>query len=340
MTANTFGDLFAVTTFGESHGAALGVVIDGCPAGIPLSEADFLPELARRRPGQSAVTTARVEADRPELVAGVFEGRTTGMPIAVLIRNEGQRSSDYDHLRDVVRRGHADETWVRKFGVRDHRGGGRSSGRETVARVIAGVVARRVLPAEVRIVGHALRIGPHVAARFEPDSIESNTVRCADPDVAIAMERYVLELKERGDSTGGVAEVRVLNTPPNLGEPVFDKLKARLAAAWLSVGAVTGFAYGAGFDVAGMLGSDYVADRAHFGGMLGGVSTGEELRLCASIKPTTSIGDVARKGRHDPCIVPRVIPVLEAMTAIVLADCWLRDRARQRDAASSANARR
>src|SRR5690606_30260583 len=219
MAANTFGELFAVTTFGESHGPALGVVVDGCPAGIALAVEDFLPELARRRPGQSAVTTARAESDAPEILSGVFEGRTTGMPIAVLVRNQGQRSSDYEHLREHWRPGHADETWARKFGHRDHRGGGRSSGRETVARVIAGVIARKLLPPETRIVAHAVRIGPHSARRFAPETIESNPLRCADPDVAPAMERYVLDLKAQGDSTGGEVELRIEKPPPLLGEP-------------------------------------------------------------------------------------------------------------------------
>jgi chorismate synthase len=325
---NTFGNLFAITTFGESHGPALGVVIDGCPAGIELAEADFLPELARRRPGQSAVTTARQESDRPVILSGVFEGRTTGMPIAVVVLNEGQQSKDYEALRHHFRPGHADETYAHKFGHRDHRGGGRSSGRETVARVIGGVVARKVLPPDVRVIGHTVRIGPHEAKRFEPATIEQNPVRCADPDVARAMEEYVLACKAAFDSTGGLCEVVVQNPPKGLGEPVFGKLKSRLAEAVLSIGAVTGFGYGAGFRTATMRGLDYVADRGSFGGMLGGISTGEELRIHASIKPTTSVGEVAKKGRHDPCVVPRVIPVLEAMVALVLADLWLEQRAR------------
>ncbi len=328
MPSNTFGELFAVTTFGESHGVALGVVIDGCPAGIPLGEDDLLAELARRRPGQSAVTTARAEADAPEIVSGVFEGRTTGMPITVLVRNQNQRSKDYEALRSHFRPGHADETYAGKYGHRDHRGGGRSSGRETVARVIAGVVAAKVLPPEVTVTAHALQIGPHRAVRYEPETIDQNPVRCADPEVAKAMEAYVLELKSAFDSTGGLVEIRVAGTPPHLGEPVFGKLKARLASAVMSIGAVTGFSYGAGFETATMRGLEYVADRRHFGGMLGGVSTGEDLRLCATIKPTTSVGEVAKQGRHDPCIVPRVVPVLEAMVRITLADCWLEARAR------------
>ncbi|MEO0481249.1 MAG: chorismate synthase [Planctomycetota bacterium] len=328
MPANTFGNLFAFTSFGESHGPALGVVLDGCPAGIPLSVEDLLPELARRRPGQSQVTTARSEADEPEIVSGVFEGQTTGMPITVLVRNTSQRSKDYEHLRENFRPGHADETWAGKFGHRDHRGGGRSSGRETVARVIAGVVARKLLPAETSIRAHALQIGPHRAEAFDADEIERNSVRCADANVATAMEKFVLELKEQHDSTGGLIEVRIEAPPPHLGEPVFGKLKARLADAFLSIGAVTGFGYGCGFETATMRGTEYISQRQNFGGLLGGISTGEPMRLLASIKPTTSIGEVAKKGRHDPCIVPRVIPVLEAMTACVLADALLEHRAR------------
>lgn len=328
MSSNSLGDLFRVTAFGESHGPALGVVIDGCPAGIALDVADFLPELRRRRPGQSDVTTARVESDRPVLLSGVFEGRTTGMPIAVVVHNEGQRSQDYEALRTAPRPGHADQAWAAKYGHRDHRGGGRSSGRETVARVIAGAVARKVLPPNVRIIGHALQVGPHRARTFDAAVIESNPLRCADAEVAVEMEHYVRTLRNEHDSTGGLVEVIVQEPPPNLGEPVFDKLKARLANAFLGVGAVTGFAYGAGFDTVDMRGSVYVRDAAHFGGMLGGISTGATLRLLASIKPPASVGDVAKQGRHDPCIVPRVIPVLEAMTAIALADAFLIARSR------------
>ncbi|MCA8973585.1 MAG: chorismate synthase [Planctomycetes bacterium] len=332
MASNSFGDLFRITTFGESHGPALGVVIDGCPAGVALDEAGFLPELARRRPGQSAVTTARRESDTPVILSGVFEGRTTGMPIAVTVRNEGQRSQDYEALRHSPRPGHADETYAAKYGHRDHRGGGRSSGRETVARVLAGVVARKLLPAEVRIIGHALQIGPHRAATFDAAQIEQNPVRCADAEVAAAMVDYVTRLRDEHDSSGGLIEIIVQNPPPRLGEPVFDKLKARLAGAIMSVGAVTGFAYGAGFATAAMRGRDYVTDRGNFGGILGGISSGEDLRLLASVKPSTSIGAVAAAGRHDPCIVPRVIPVLEAMVAIALADALLIARSAERPA--------
>ncbi len=326
MASNSFGNLFRITTFGESHGPALGVVIDGCPAGVGLQEDDFLPELARRRPGQSKVTTSREESDTPRILSGVFEDRTTGMPICVVVFNEGQRSQDYERLRETLRPGHADETYAGKYGHRDHRGGGRASGRETVSRVIAGVVARKILPEDVRIIAHTRRVGPVQATKFLPETIEQNAMRCADPVVAREMEDYVLRLKAEHDSVGGLAEVVVKNMPKHLGEPVFQKLKAQLAQAILSIGAVTGFAYGAGFDTAAMRGREYLEDRTNFGGMLGGISTGEDLTLTVSIKPSSSVGDVARAGRHDPCIVPRVIPVLEAMVAIVLADAWLLHR--------------
>ncbi|MEE9393474.1 MAG: chorismate synthase [Planctomycetota bacterium] len=331
MASNSFGTLFRFTSFGESHGVALGVVIDGCPAGIELRVEDFEPELARRRPGQSAVTTARQEADCPELISGVFDNRTTGMPIAVLVRNVNQRSADYDKLKNSPRPGHADETYESKYGHRDHRGGGRSSGRETVARVIAGVVARKLLPKECRIIGHAHQIGDLVATDFSPETIEQNLVRCADPVVAARMERYVIDLKKAGDSCGGLVKVQIENPPAGLGEPVFGKLKSRLADAVMSIGAVTGFSYGAGFDAVTMRGLDYVADRKAFGGILGGISTGETIELAVSIKPTSSVADVAKRGRHDPCIVPRVIPVIEAMVAATLADLVLLARTQGSD---------
>ncbi|MDD5751196.1 MAG: chorismate synthase [Candidatus Peribacteraceae bacterium] len=323
MASNSFGNIFRITTFGESHGPALGVVIDGCPAGIALTEEDFLPELERRKPGQSAVTTARDEPDRPKILSGVFEGKTTGMPIAVIVENVAQRSEDYEMLRETFRPGHADETMAGKYGHRDHRGGGRASGRETVARVIGGVVARKILPPEVRIIGHTVQVGSIRAKEFQPDVIEHNPVRCADAQAARKMEEYILGLKEEGDSTGGLIEIRILHAPPHLGDPVFEKLKANLAKAIMSIPAVTGFSYGAGFRTAEMRGAEYIADRQDFGGMLGGISTGEDIVFHCSVKPPTSVGEIAKRGRHDPCIVPRVIPVAEAMTAIVLADAYL-----------------
>lgn len=327
MASNSFGDLFRITTFGESHGPALGVVIDGCPSNISLSEDDFLSALRRRRPGQSTITSTRDEEDKPTILSGVFEGKTTGMPIMVVVQNKDARPQDYELLRKAFRPGHADETYARKYGHRDHRGGGRSSGRETVARVIAGVIAQKVLPKEVQIVGHTVQVGPHKAKEFKPETIEKNMVRCADPEVATKMGEYILKLKEEYNSIGGLIEVRVKNPPRNLGDPVFGKLKAKLADAMLSIGAVTGFSYGEGFHVAEMNGVDYISNREHFGGILGGISTGEEIVLRVSVKPPSSLGEVAKRGRHDPCIVPRVVPVAEAMVAIVLADCYLLQRA-------------
>ncbi|OGJ62065.1 chorismate synthase [Candidatus Peribacteria bacterium RIFCSPLOWO2_01_FULL_51_18] len=327
MASNSFGNLFRITTFGESHGTALGVVIDGCPAGITLSEKDLIPELKRRSPGQSAVTTARKEEDLPRILSGTFEGKTTGMPIAIIVENKNQRPQDYSALKNAFRPGHADEVYDSKYGHRDFRGGGRSSGRETVARVIAGVVARKVLPDNVLITGHAKVIGSIEAKKFDPKIIEKNPVRSADAEAAKKMEALILDLKARGESVGGLIEIRVKHPPENLGDPVFGKIKARLADAFLSIGAVAGFSYGAGFSVAGMNGHDYVSATENFGGILGGITTGEDLILHAAVKPPSSVGKIALEGRHDPCIVPRVIPVLEAMTAIVLADCYLLQKA-------------
>lgn len=329
MASNTFGTLLRITTFGESHGEALGVVIDGCPSGMKLSEKDFAYELARRRPGQSAVTTARKEEDAPIILSGIFEGKTTGMPIAIIVANTNQKPEAYEKLRNEYRIGHADATFASKYGHRDHRGGGRQSGRETVARVIAGSVARKILPKNTRIIGHTVQIGPLQATAFKPETIEKNPVRCADPMIAKKMEAYILKLKSEANSTGGLIEIRVKNPPKNLGDPVFDKLKSKLANALMTIGAVTGVSYGAGFRTAAMQGKEYVKNKENFGGMLGGISTGDDLILSISIKPASSIGQIAKEGRHDPCIVPRVIPVAEAMVALVLADCLLLQRAYQ-----------
>ena len=323
---NTIGHTFRVTTFGESHGVALGAVIDGCLPGILLNEEDINKELRRRRPGQTKISTQRKEDDVCEIVSGVFEGKTTGMPIAVLVWNMGQKSGDYKTLKNKFRKGHADEVFQEKYGIRDYRGGGRSSGRETVGRVIGGAIAKKILPKKTEIFGHIIQIGDIKAEKFVKSVIEKNPVRCADEDKAEEMEKYILKLKKTFDSTGGMVEVRVLSPPPYLGEPVFDKLKADLAKAIMSIGAVTGFSYGAGFETAKMKGSDYVADLKHFGGILGGIATGEDIVMRISVKPTVSIGEVAKKGRHDPCIAPRIIPVMESMVAIVLADQYLRGK--------------
>jgi chorismate synthase len=327
MSSNSFGNLLTLTSFGESHGVAVGAVIDGCPAGISLTEEDFTKELKRRRPGQSAITTPRTEEDLPEILSGVFEGKTTGMPIAVIVRNTNHDSSAYEKLRTEFREGHADEVFAEKYGHRDHRGGGRQSGRETIARVIGGVVARKILPVSTQIIGHTVQIGDICTESFDASAIEQNAVRCADPLAAEKMVAHILALKEQANSIGGLIEIRIKNPPKNLGDPVFQKLKATLAHGIMSIGAVTGFSYGAGFSTASMKGSEYVSDQKNFGGILGGISTGEDIILHASIKPASSIGQVAKEGRHDPCIVPRVIPVLEAMVALVLADAFLHQNA-------------
>ncbi|MBI2345623.1 MAG: chorismate synthase [Deltaproteobacteria bacterium] len=307
MPGNTFGTLFRVTTFGESHGPALGAVIDGCPPDIPLSVDDFLPELARRRPGQNAITTARDEQDAPELISGVFEGKTTGMPIAVIVRNHDARPGDYAALRGTARPGHADAGYLAKYGVHDYRGGGRASGRETVARVIAA-------------------IGEIVAKRYDSSVIEQNPVRCADESAASRMVDYLQTLKAEGNSAGAIVEIRLESPPRGLGEPVFDKLKADLSKALLSIGSIYGFEFGVGFGAARMTGKDYVADEANFGGLQGGISTGAPIRIRIAVKPASTVGQAALAGRHDPCVAPRVIPVAEAMVAIVLADHYLRQR--------------
>ena len=321
---NTFGSSFRLTTFGESHGPALGVVIDGCPPGIPLSEADIQPALDRRRPGVSPFTSPRAEPDRVEILSGVFQGVTTGMPVAMIIRNTDARSQDYETLRTVFRPGHADFTFQAKYGVRDHRGGGRSSGRETVGRVAAGAVATLCLA----------RIGIAVSARIE----EIHGV--SDPG---AMEDEIRNAKNAGDSVGGIIRLSVQGVPAGLGDPVFGKLDALIAAAMMGIGAVKGVEIGDGFAAARLKGSEHndQMDAAgfltnHAGGILGGISNGDEIVVRIAVKPTASIGlpqktrttgreeTVIRvQGRHDPCIVPRLLPVAEAMLALVLMDAFL-----------------
>jgi len=351
MAGNTFGSIFSVTTFGESHGPGLGAVIDGCPPGVPLDRALIQRDLDRRRPGQSAATTSRSEADQVEILSGVFEGLTTGTPIGLLIRNEDHRSGAYDHLREIFRPGHADLGFFLKFGLRDHRGGGRSSGRETVARVAAGAVARAVLAgfgATVR--GFTVQVGGIRAEKFLPDTAEGNPLRCPDPDAAEAMLALILECKEEGDSVGGMVEVRAEGVPAGMGEPVFDKLDAAIAGALMGIGGVKGVELGVGFAAAAMRGSRYsdpfepgppVRSRHNrAGGTLGGISTGESVVARIAVKPTSSIAreqetvnlkgertTVKIGGRHDPCLCPRIVPVAEAMLCLVLCDHLLRQRA-------------
>jgi chorismate synthase len=348
MAGSTFGRLFRVTTFGESHGSAVGAVVDGMPPGISLTETDVQKELNRRKPGQSAVSTPRVEKDAVEILSGVFDGTTTGTPIAMLIRNEAHRSADYEKLKEVFRPGHTDYTYIAKYGVRDWRGGGRSSGRETAARVAAGAVARKLLAVRgISILGYALEIAGVRAGRIVPGEIEKNPVRSPDPDRAALMIEKIEQAKADGDSVGGIAEVVASGCPAGLGDPVFDKLEALLAHAIMSIGAVRGVEVGVGFEAARMRGSRFndelfseagrVRSRTNnAGGITGGISTGEDIIVRAAIRPPASISLPQRtvdvrgnptivevQGRHDPCIVPRAVPVLEAMVALVLADCLL-----------------
>ncbi len=340
---SSFGELVRVTTFGESHGPAVGAVLDGIPPGIEFGTADIQHELDRRRPGQSRVSTARNEADRVEILSGVFEGKTTGAPIAMVIRNRDQKPSQYDDLRKVFRPGHADLAFFRKFGLRDHRGGGRSSGRETAGRVAAGALARRILQERgIEIFAFAEEIGGIKGEGVDLSSIDDNPVRAADAAAAKRMEQRIMQAKAEGDSVGGIVQVRVRGVPAGLGDPVFFKLDARLAMALMSLGAVKGVEVGSGFRAAAMAGSqhnDQMRDRRflsnHAGGILGGISSGQEIVLRLAVKPTASIAkpqaaidmqgrnvELAIDGRHDPCIVPRLVVVAEAMTALVLLDAF------------------
>jgi chorismate synthase len=349
MAGNTFGQVFRVTTWGESHGPALGAVIDGCPPRLALDAAEVEQELARRRPGVQPHATSRREPDRVEILSGVFEGRTTGTPISLIIYNRDVRSRDYDALRDVFRPGHGDFTFQAKYGLRDHRGGGRASARETVARVAAGAVAQKVLDqAGIRVLAYTLELGGVRAEVRDETQIWDNPFFCPDPEAAAAMAHRVQEVKARGDSLGGVVEVRVRGCPAGLGEPVFDKLDAVLAQAVMSVGAVKGVEIGAGFAAARLLGSEnndpllpgggFASNNA--GGILAGISNGDEIVLRAAVKPIPSIAreqqtvDLAGqprtltiKGRHDISAIPRIVPVIQAMVRLTLADFLLRQKA-------------
>jgi chorismate synthase len=356
MAGNTFGRVFRVTTWGESHGWAIGTVVDGCPPGLPLDETTIQKDLDRRKPGQSDLTTAREERDRVEILSGVFEGKTLGTPICLLIRNQGQQSERYDHLREVFRPGHAEATYYQKYGLYDHRGGGRASARETAARVAAGAVAKRLLEEQgIEVVGYTRRVGSIEAETFDFRQIEKNPVRCPDPVQAGKMAELIRRVREEGDSIGGLVEVVARGVPAGLGEPVFDKMDADLAKALMSINAIKGVEIGAGFGVAERRGSGnndawfFEGGRLrtrtnHAGGVIGGITTGEELLVRIAVKPPSTIGipqqtvdrkgrsvtmtpgDAESKRRHDPCICPRVVPVAEAMVAIVLADHLLRHR--------------
>lgn len=368
MAGNTFGQAFRVTTAGESHGPGNVVIIDGVPPGISLSVDDLKVDLERRRPGQSHIVTQRKEADEPEILSGVFEGKTTGTSLAILVRNQDQRSRDYDNIKDKYRPGHADYTFDAKYGFRDYRGGGRSSARETTARVAAGVVAKKIIADAFggQVLGYVVQVGDIKVDVPDPASItfsqvekladgEPNIVRCPDHQAAAKMVALIEDLRKQGDSIGGAAEIVATGIPAGLGEPVFDKIKADLAKALFSLPAVLGVEYGIGFGCATMRGSEnndiFVSEASgdmdsavaistnsnRHGGMLGGITSGQPIVLRAAVKPTSSLpieqptvtrsGEsttIQTGGRHDPCLLPRFIPMAEAMVAIVLADHWLR----------------
>ncbi len=355
MAGNSFGKIFRISTFGESHGRAIGVIIDGCPAGIAVDLEEIQREMGRRRPGQSAIVTQRKEADQVEILSGIFEGKTTGTPLSMIIYNADARSKDYSHIADKFRPSHADYTYQTKYGIRDYRGGGRSSARETAARVAAGALARQWLrEMGIQIQAWVSQVGtvqmPEEQRMYRPEEVESNPVRCPHADTAARMEELIRQVRKEGDTIGGVVSARVEGVPPGLGEPAFDKLHADLAKAMLSINAAKGFEYGSGFAGIRMRGSEHndafvkEGDRIrtrtnHSGGIQGGISNGEAIYFRVAFKPVATIvpdqdslneeGEkviVQGKGRHDPCVVPRAVPIVEAMAALVLADHILRHR--------------
>ena len=355
MAGSIFGSAFRITTFGESHGTAIGVTIDGCPAGLAIDEAFIQSELDRRRPGQSAIVTQRKESDEAKVLSGIFEGRSTGMPIAMVIYNEDARSKDYSHIAGVFRPSHADFTFQSKYGIRDYRGGGRSSARETAARVAAGAVAKLLLRKEgIDIQAYVSQVGALTLdkplSELDLSLTESNPVRCPDPTAAAAMEELIREVRKAGDTIGGVVSCVIRGVPAGLGEPVFDKLHADLGKAILSINACKGFEYGSGFAGVTMRGSAHndpfyndggriKTSTNHSGGIQGGISNGMDICFRAAFKPVATIvpeqnsvnqagepATVVGKGRHDPCVLPRAVPIVEAMAAVTLADHWLRQR--------------
>lgn len=343
MAGNTFGTLLRLTSWGESHGPAIGGVLDGCPSGIALTEADLQADLDRRKPGQSKITTQRKEPDKVKILSGIFEGKTTGAPISFVIENVDKDSTHYDEIKDVYRPGHADYSYEKKYGLRDHRGGGRSSARETAVRVAAGAIAKKIIP-DIRIVGCTAQVGEVKAEKYNESEIEKNPVRSPDPEAAAKMVSLIEKVKKEGDSIGGVVQVTAKNVPAGLGLPVYKKLSAELAGALMGINAVKGVEIGSGFKAAAMKGSQH-NDRMemkggkpdfltnHAGGILGGISSGGDIVLRIAVKPPPSIlseqktmdksgkpAVLSVKGKHDPCICPRVVPVAEAMVALVLAD--------------------
>ncbi|MGG1596661.1 chorismate synthase [Paenibacillus naphthalenovorans] len=348
MAGSSFGDFLKITTFGESHGESIGVIIDGVTPGVEIDEQYIQIQMDRRKPGQSSVTSPRKEYDQVYIQSGVYEGKTTGTPLFITLYNKDMRPEAYRDIQHSFRPGHADFTYLKKYGIRDHRGSGRASGRETAARVAAGAVARKLLERRgVSVVAYTKAIGGIECAAFIEDQIERNAVRACDPEAAVRMIEKIEALAAIGDSCGGIVECRIRGVIPGLGEPVFDKLDADLAKGMLSIGAVKGIEFGAGFEAAGMLGSEHNDQMNasgflsnHSGGILGGISTGEEIIFRVAVKPTSSIsvpqqtirtsGEeqvIVTKGRHDPCICPRIVPVVEAMACLVIEDHFKRHAA-------------
>lgn len=350
MAGNVYGSVFRLTTFGESHGKGIGGIIDGCPAGLIVDFTAIQQDLDRRKPGQSAIVTQRKESDEVQFLSGIFEGKTTGTPIAFLIPNTDQKSQDYSHIKDSYRPSHADYTYDQKYGARDYRGGGRSSARETAARVVAGAIAKQLLgkvqiQAYVSAVGNLkLNIPYH---QLDLKNAETNAVRCPDTQTALQMETYIKDIRKQGDTVGGIVSCVIQNVPVGWGEPVFDKLHAELGKAMLSINAVKGFEYGSGFAGAGMKGSEHndlfetdgTTKTNHSGGVQGGISNGMDIYFNVAFKPVATLiqnqetidkhgqpTTIMGKGRHDPCVVPRAVPIVEAMAALVLADFYLRNQ--------------
>lgn len=347
MAGNSFGIQFRITSFGESHGIALGVVLDGCPAGIPIEEGEIQKELDRRRPGQSLMTTQRKEPDQVKILSGLFEGKTTGTPIAMIIYNEDQKSKDYRSIQDLFRPGHADLTYQKKYGIRDYRGGGRASARETVARVASGAIAKKMLGmGGIRITGYLKQLGPVKINQVDLSEIDKNPFFSPDSNAVKEMEQFLEKIKGEKNSIGALVEIIATGVPAGLGEPVFEKLDADLARAMMSINAVKGVEIGDGFKVVEMKGSensDPITVKGfksnHAGGILGGISNGDSIVVRIALKPTSSIAieqdtidihgnpaKISTKGRHDPCVGIRAVPIAEAMMALTLADHWLRSK--------------
>ena len=356
MAGNTFGRIFSITTFGESHGRALGCIVDGCPPGMELSEADIQGDLDRRRPGRNRHTTQRNEADQVRILSGVFEGKTTGTPIGLLVENTDQRSKDYGDIKDKFRPGHADYTYQQKYGIRDYRGGGRSSARETTMRVAAGAIAKKYLLERlgIEVRGYLSQLGPIKLCAEDFAAIDDNAFFCADPGRIDELDTFMDELREQGDSIGAKISVLASNMPPGLGEPVFDKLGADIAHGLMSINAVKGIEIGAGFAAVTQRGSEHRDEMSaggfsknDAGGTLGGISSGQDLLASIALKPTSSVSvpgktidkagkdtEIVTKGRHDPCVGLRATPIAEAMVALVIMDHYLRNRAQNADVTS------